>query len=228
MLHLARLPMTLEDLSPLPRRTMLLACAGDERPLHELVRKVLDLTDSEARRLGEGDALAARCLHLSRFGAAHIAHATGMSESKGERLAMVFEIGRRLEEICWAAHDCVRTPGGVYRFLAPKMRGLERETLFVLSLDGRHRMTACQRVSEGTLTMSLVHPREIFGVAIRERAAAIIVAHNHPSGDSEPSAEDFEVTRRLSEAGKLMGIPLLDHVVVGHGEHTSLRERMDL
>jgi DNA repair protein RadC len=78
----------------------------------------------------------------------------------------------------------------------------------------------------GTLTTSLVHPREVFRSAVREAAAALIAVHNHPSGDPEPSAEDLEVTRRLIEAGRLLGIPLLDHVVVGDGAWVSLRERM--
>ena len=74
----------------------------------------------------------------------------------------------------------------------------------------------------------LVHPREVFRPAVRSGAAAVVVAHNHPSGDPEPSAEDLEVTRRLAETGRLLGIPLLDHVVVGEGAWVSLRERVDL
>jgi DNA repair protein RadC len=96
----------------------------------------------------------------------------------------------------------------------------------VLLLDGKHRLVRRQRVSEGTLTSSLVHPREVFGPAVREAAAAVIVAHNHPSGDPEPSGEDLAVTRRLIEAGRILGVPVLDHVVIGDGAFVSIRDRI--
>ncbi|MCA9573523.1 MAG: JAB domain-containing protein, partial [Myxococcales bacterium] len=82
-------------------------------------------------------------------------------------------------------------------------------------------------VSVGTLTTSLVHPREVFGPALSDAAAALIVVHNHPSGDPSPSQEDVEITKRLIEVGRLLGVPLLDHVVVGEGRFVSLRERLD-
>ena len=96
-----------------------------------------------------------------------------------------------------------------------------------LLLDGKHRLRRMERVSEGTLTSSLVHPREFFRPAVREPAAAVIAVHNHPSGDPEPSAEDLEVTRRLVRAGELLGIPLLDHIVVGAAGWVSIRGRID-
>ena len=114
----------------------------------------------------------------------------------------------------------------VFRVMEPQLAGLERERFLVLLLDGKHRLRRIEAVSEGTLTTSLVHPREVFKAAIRETAAAIIAVHNHPSGDPEPSPEDLEVTRRLRRAGRLLGIPLLDHVVVGKGRYVSLRERL--
>src|SRR5690606_306825 len=97
-----------------------------------------------------------------------------------------------------------------------------------LLLDARHRLLRVERVSEGTLTSSVVHPREVFGPALREAAAAVVVAHNHPSGDPTPSAEDRDVTARLAEAGRLVGVRLLDHVVVGDPGFVSFRERGDL
>jgi len=91
-----------------------------------------------------------------------------------------------------------------------------KEIFAAFLLDGKHRIVAAEQVSVGTLTSSLVHPREVFGPAVRlGTIAAIVVAHNHPSGDPTPSAEDIDVTKRLVEAGKLLGIPVLDHVVVG-------------
>jgi DNA repair protein RadC len=102
------------------------------------------------------------------------------------------------------------------------------EVFGVLLLNGKHRVIGWAEVSRGTLTSSLVHPREVFGPAVRMGAAAVVVAHNHPSGEPEPSTEDLEVTRRLRDAGRLLGIPLLDHVVVTHDDHVSLRDRVDL
>ena len=141
-----------------------------------------------------------------------------------ERLAAAFELGRRVEAECFVWAQPLSSPREVYEFLAPTMRGRMRETFVVILLDGRHRPIGVERVSEGTLTSSLVHPREVFAPALEGRAAAIVLAHNHPSGDAEPSLEDHEVTRRLVRAGKLLGVPVLDHVVLGLGAWTSLRE----
>ena len=114
----------------------------------------------------------------------------------------------------------------VFERFAPRLCRLERERFLALLLDGRHRLQRVVEVSEGTLTSSLVHPREVFSAAVREAAAALIVVHNHPSGDPEPSAEDLDVTRRLHAAGALLGIPLLDHIVIAEEGFVSLRERL--
>ena len=99
------------------------------------------------------------------------------------------------------------------------------EKFLVLILDGKYKLVAVDVVSTGTLNSSLVHPREVFGSALRTGGvAAIIVAHNHPSGDPTPSPEDRTVTRRLRDAGKLLGVPVLDHVIIGDGSYESMRE----
>ena len=113
----------------------------------------------------------------------------------------------------------------VFEYLHPHVAGKEKEMFFALLLDSKNRLLREEVVSVGTLTASLVHPREVFRPAIRESAASIIVAHNHPSGDPSPSAEDLDVTARLKSAGELMGIPVLDHVILGAGTYTSLAER---
>jgi DNA repair protein RadC len=112
-------------------------------------------------------------------------------------------LGRKLSD--------ARKVAGALSFLANRTQ----EEFWVLLLDGRHALMSLAQVSKGTATSSLVHPREVFGPAVRESAAAVIVAHNHPSGDPNPSVEDREVTRRLRAAADLIGIPLLDHVVLG-------------
>lgn len=153
-------------------------------------------------------------------------HAGGLTARESLRLAAAFELGRRVELGGVRPRRCLRSPRSVYELMAPRLRGLLRESFHVLLLDGKHRLRRATCVSEGTLTSSLVHPREVFGPAVRETAAAVIVVHNHPSGDPEPSHEDVVVTRRLVDAGRLLGVPLLDHVVVADGGYVSLRERL--
>lgn len=97
------------------------------------------------------------------------------------------------------------------------------EVFAAVLLDSKSRPMSIAEVSRGTLNSSLVHPREVFGPAIREGAATIVVSHNHPSGDPKPSREDMKITRRLAQAGNLLGIQLLDHVVIGEDSHVSLR-----
>lgn len=106
-----------------------------------------------------------------------------------------------------------------YRFASSPV-----EVFLAVLVDVKHRPVREERVSIGVLDGSLVHPREVFAAAVRERAAAVILLHNHPSGDPEPSPEDREVTRRLRDAGGILGIPVLDHVIVGDGAYFSFRE----
>jgi DNA repair protein RadC len=113
----------------------------------------------------------------------------------------------------------------VFRHFHPTLRDAPHERFLVVLLDGRHRLMRHEMVSQGTLTASLVHPREVFRPALRESAAALVLVHNHPSGDPAPSSEDREVTARLVRAGELLGIPVLDHVVVAERGYTSLREQ---
>jgi DNA repair protein RadC len=141
------------------------------------------------------------------------------------RLAAALELGRRAER---ARSDLstrlpIDGPTRALHWFAPHFRGERQECFAVLLLDGRHRVKRLVPVGRGTLTASLVHPREVFGPAVREGAAAVLVAHNHPSGDPEPSAEDLAVTRRLGRSGRLLGIPLLDHLVVAGSAFRSLR-----
>jgi DNA repair protein RadC len=110
---------------------------------------------------------------------------------------------------------------GVARVLASEFERLDREKFIVLLLDAKHRVIGVNTVSIGSLTASIVHPREVFKPAIAGNSAAVILAHNHPSGDPAPSLEDVELTKRLREAGELLGIRLLDHVILGDGTHYS-------
>ncbi|MFT5284654.1 MAG: DNA repair protein RadC [Planctomycetota bacterium] len=163
---------------------------------------------------------------LARATPAELLKRFGLTVRDSIRVAAAFELGRRALASGREPTGPCSSAAEVFRVMEPKLAGLERERFLVLLLDGKHRLRRIEPVSEGTLTTSLVHPREVFKAAIREAAAAIIAVHNHPSGDPEPSPEDLEVTRRLRRAGRLVGIPLLDHVVIGKGRYVSLRERL--
>ena len=177
------------------------------------------------RRAGERLGTA-RLSRLARAETEELTRDLGLPPAAATRLAASFALGRRAGRSNAGARPSLRHPERVYELLGQELRGLERETFHVLLLDGKHALRRRELVSVGTLTSSLVHPREVFRSAVREAAAALICVHNHPSGDPEPSPEDLEVTRRLIRSGRLVGIPLLDHVVIGDGRWVSLRERM--
>jgi len=118
----------------------------------------------------------------------------------------------------------VRDAESVWAHFRGRLPQLDREAFYVMLLDGKNRVQAEVRVSEGSLTAALVHPREVFAPAIRDGAAALILVHNHPSGDPTPSAEDVALTERLRQVGDLVGVRILDHVVVGRGRWVSMAE----
>lgn len=174
-------------------------------------------------RMEEGD-----LVELSRREAAELESEFGLAPASARRLQAAFWLGRALRRARRPVRPCLRGPRAVFEWLSPLAQGLEQETFWSLLLDGKQRLRRLVAVSSGTLTASLVHPREVFRVAVREAAAALIVAHNHPSGDPEPSAEDLAVTERLHQAAEVLGIPLQDHIILGDSSFVSLRERMGL
>jgi DNA repair protein RadC len=164
---------------------------------------------------------------LRRIGGASIAELqtiSGLGAAKAAAVCAAFEVGRRVAGQELRPGTPVTDPEQVFRAFHARVRDARQESFWVLLLDGRHRFGREVAITQGTLTASLVHPREVFGPAVREAAAAVVLVHNHPSGDARPSREDFAVTRRLARAGRLLGIPVLDHVVVADGGWSSLRE----
>jgi DNA repair protein RadC len=132
----------------------------------------------------------------------------------------------RLQLVCESGEgdeppEVLRTSSDVARVLRPLFDGIDREKFVVVLLDAKHRPIGVNTVSVGSLTASIVSPREVFKPAIVGNAAAILLCHGHPSGCPEPSAEDREVTKRLRDAGELLGIRVLDHVILGDGKHYS-------
>ncbi len=176
--------------------------------------------------VGNGLLCGAALGSLARQSCGELARAHSLTALQARRLEAAFALGRWVEREQSRPGTLLGRPEQVYGLLAPELRGADQESFHALFLDTRHRLRGRQMVSLGTLSSSLVHPREVFAPALRERAAALIVAHNHPSGDPEPSSEDEAVTERLLEVGRLVGVPLLDHVILGHGSWVSLRDRM--
>ena len=161
---------------------------------------------------------------LARATARELESHPGVGPAKAASLLAAVEIGRRSATRRLRPGDAITGPGDVFRHFHPRLRDATRERFLALLLDGRHRVIREVEISRGTLTASLVHPREVFRPALRDGAAALVVAHNHPSGDPTPSAEDRRVTARLARAGELLGVRLLDHVVVAEHGYRSLRD----
>jgi DNA repair protein RadC len=140
------------------------------------------------------------------------------------RLAAALELGVRTAARPLQRGRVLHGPSDVYAMFGSKLRHLPQEEFHVVLLDTRHRLLRASLVTRGTADTSLVHAREVFREAVREGASAVILVHNHPSGDPRPSPEDRTVTRQLAEAGSVVGIPILDHVIVGDGRYVSLAE----
>jgi DNA repair protein RadC len=147
-----------------------------------------------------------------------------MGPARSASIVAALELGRRLAMRRLRAGDAVLSAADVHRHFHPRLRDTPHERFVVVLLDGRHRWLRDVVVSQGTLTASLVHPREVFRPALREASAAVILVHNHPSGDPTPSREDVEITARLVRAGELLGVHVLDHVIVAERGFVSLRE----
>ena len=147
----------------------------------------------------------------------------GIGEAKACIILAAVELGRRIGQVRNPGRPVVSSPADVDRLLRGRIANLDRENFVVVLLNTKNEVIETPLVSVGTLSASLVHPREVFKPAVRASAASVILAHNHPSGKVEPSREDREVTRRLSGAAEILGIEVLDHIIVGDGFY-SLKE----
>ncbi len=162
---------------------------------------------------------------LRRRNVAELTAEYGLSETAARRVAAVSELAVRHAAEPLQPGQALASSRAVYEHYGPRLRDLEVEQFHVVLLDGKHRVVRTVLVSQGTLTSSPVHPREVFRPAIRASAAAVVLVHHHPSGDPTPSADDLDVTRRLVDAGELVGIRVLDHVICGWEGYVSLADR---
>lgn len=162
---------------------------------------------------------------LQDLGLAQLADVPGLGEAGAARIAAVVEIARRIGRASARAGVVLADAAAVDRLLRRELASERRERVHVLMVDARHRLLGERCVSVGSLMSSVIHPREVFRPAIGLAAAAVILVHNHPSGDPTPSVEDHQVTVRLAEAGTVIGIRLLDHVVIAAEGFRSFKEQ---
>jgi DNA repair protein RadC len=162
---------------------------------------------------------------LSRAHPGELVRANGIGPAKACAVLAAFELGRRVRNGPPVRRPSIRTPADVAALIGGHMRHLDREHFRAILLNTRHEALDVVTVAVGGLDSAPIHPREVFKEAIRRSAAAVILAHNHPSGNPEPSGDDLRITTRLAEAGRVVGIEVLDHLIIGDGHFVSLRER---
>lgn len=149
----------------------------------------------------------------------------GIGYAKAVQILAAVEIGRRIGNLTYQDRYVIRSPEDGANYVMNDMRFLSQEHFVCLYLNTKNQVLHQQTIFIGSLNASIVHPREVFKEAFRRSAASIICLHNHPSGDPAPSREDIEVTKRLVECGKLMGIDILDHIIIGDKKFVSLKEK---
>ncbi|MBI4866091.1 MAG: DNA repair protein RadC [Candidatus Wallbacteria bacterium] len=210
---------------------------GGHRPLERLLTRgaaALTLTelwelllsagtleaDGARELLGNREALA----RLARCSLARLVELSGLDAGRAAKLMAVFELVRRLSEESVGLVTPITSSADAARLLVPVLRLQRKEVFSVLCLDTKGRARAIRQVSVGSLSASIVHPREVFAEAIQEGAASVILAHNHPSGDPSPSPEDVAVTHKLVRSGDILGIPVVDHVIVGDEGFVSFQD----
>ena len=191
---------------------IVLGSGGAKGSVLEIARKILvrfknlkDLNNASVKDLGEIE---------------------GIGPAKAVQIKAAFELGKRLQlETIHPEAGSIFTHLDAYRIADKYLRDEKKEYLMLFCLDSRSRLVAePQTISIGTLDASLIHPREVFVTAIKNYASRVILVHNHPSGSSQPSDADLEVTKQVYEAGKVVGIQLLDHLIIGLGEYVSTHE----
>ncbi|MGG3738507.1 DNA repair protein RadC [Aeribacillus pallidus] len=149
----------------------------------------------------------------------------GIGKAKAVQLLASVELGRRIHNLTFEDRYVIRSPEDGAKYVMEELRFLSQEHFVCLYLNTKNQVMHKQTVFIGSLNASIVHPREVFKEALRRSAASLICVHNHPSGDPTPSREDIEVTRRLVECGRMLGIEVLDHLIIGEKKYVSLKEK---
>jgi len=213
----------------------------EERPRERMLRhgpEVMATAELIAIILGSGmkgtPVLQLAQAILARFGTLHcVAEATiaelceikGLGPAKAIQLKAAFTLGVRASQHIGMPKYRIETPLQAYHLLRDEIAHAKQEHFVVIMLDVKGIVITVETVSVGTLSNALVHPREVFYPAIRNKAASVILGHNHPSGDLTPSRQDYDITNKLIEVGKVMGIPVRDHIIVVENDYLSMREK---
>ncbi len=213
----------------------------EERPRERLLRYgTVSLSDAQLlaiilRTGGRGVSAMDMAIELiDRFGGlmnmeqaslAEYCSVKGLGKAKAAQIKAALELGKRLLGGARNKGPVFSSGQDVYSYFHPKFSGLKKEVFHCAMLDVKNRLIRDSRISEGTLTASLIHPREAFRDAIKESAASVIFVHNHPSGDADPSRDDILITGKLEIAGEAVGIRVLDHIIIGDGQYVSMLEK---
>ncbi len=208
-------------------RERLMSYGAQSLSTAELLAIVLRTGTKERSAIGLAEHLLSRHGGLRGVATAtveELACVKGIGPVKGVQIAACVELGRRLAAHTDESRPVIRSPEDVVHLLMPELRDASKEHFKSLLMDTKNRVLRIVTVSIGSLDSSIVHPREVFKDAVASSAACMVVAHNHPSGDPTPSPEDRQVTMRLCEAGRVMGIEVLDHIVIGDGRWVSLKQ----
>jgi DNA repair protein RadC len=222
-------PPPIHDVTERPRERLLrtgTVTLGDKELLALLIgtgvreRPVLEVAADLMRRSGG-------IVGISRASPRELTVVTGIGSAGAARIAAAFELGRRSVDL--AHHrQLLSRPEDVYRVLSPRFAGLTQELFVAVGVDIRNGLLDVVEVARGSLASVEVHPREVFRPLIRMAAAGALLVHNHPSGDPTPSREDVDLTRRLREIGRMIGIPVVDHVIIGDRQYCSICEWLGL
>ena len=224
-----------------PKLKAISAWPSSERPRERLLQEGADaLSDAQLvailLRVGRQDSTAVQVaidmLHslggiqgLSNRGREELCGISGIGPAKAAQILAAIELGKRVLSTPLTTGVKIQGSRDLFQHYYPLLRDLRHEVFKAVLFDAKHRIIRDVTVSEGSLTLSIVHPREVFNLAVRESAAAIIFLHNHPSGDPQPSPEDRILTARLLAAGRILGIRVLDHLIIGDNSYISFADQ---
>ncbi len=181
-------------------------------------QSALDLAQRVLESTGEG-------IHqLTDVTVQELTSIRGIGPTKAVRILAAVELSHRIHMNHFLVRERILSPLDIFQHLGQDMRYFKKEVFRVVFLDTKNQVIDYENISIGSLNASIVHPREVFNRAIKKSAAGILLMHNHPSGNPEPSAEDYQITRRIKEAGDLIGIKVLDHVIIGSEKYFSMKE----
>lgn len=214
-----------EDIRP---RERLLKEGSEALSEAELLAIILRTGSREKTALELASLVMARFTSLRRLHDASVEELRqikGVGLAKSTQIKSALELARRLAQSTDWPRPVIKSPDDAAGMVMEEMRHLDREHFRALLMNTKNQVIGTDKVSVGTLNSSAVHPRELFRNAIKRSAASVILVHNHPSGDPTPSREDIDITARLIEAGKIIGIEVLDHIIIGDNKFTSLKAR---